>query len=60
MPVPNIIRELRKVLPDLLEARAKNLNEADTVRRTILVFADVLGYDRLDDISSEAQMNGGE
>ena len=58
MPIPNIRRPLRKYLPHLLEARDENLNEADTVRRLISVFVDVLGYDRLDDISSEAQMKG--
>ena len=58
MSVPNITRELRKILPRLIEARENNLNEADTVRRSIMLFADVLGYDRLDDISSEAQMKG--
>lgn len=58
MAVPNIMPELRKVLPRLIEARDQNLNEADTVRRLLLLFAEVLGYDRLDDISAEAQMKG--
>ncbi len=58
MAIQNITKPLRKYVRHLIEARDENLNEADTVRRIISVFADVLGYDRLEDISSEAQMKG--
>lgn len=53
---PNIRRPLRKMLPVLLKAQQDNLNEADTVQRLVMVFADVLGYDRLEEITPEAQV----
>lgn len=57
MPV-DIKKPLKKFLPFLLEAREKNLNEADTVQRLIKVFEEVLGYDAMTEISREAQMKG--
>jgi hypothetical protein len=57
MPVKiNIARDLRKCLPHLLKARDENLNEADTSRRIIKVFEDVLGYNGMTDISCEIEV----
>ncbi len=53
---PNIRRPLRKMVPVLLKAQQDNLNEADTVQRLVMVLADVLGYDRLEEITREAQV----
>ena len=54
----DIRKPLKKFLPHLQQARADNLNEADTVQRLIKVFEEVLGYDGLTDISREAEMKG--
>jgi len=51
--VPSIRGALRKVLPHLLRAQEQNLNEAETVRRVVKVFAEVLGYDDMSEISRE-------
>ena len=51
-----IRRPLKKFLPHLLQARSDNLNEADTVHRLVMMFEEVLGYDPITDISSEAKM----
>lgn len=53
---PEIDKPLKKFLPNLVDARTANLNEADTVQRIIRVFETVLGYDLLQDVSREAQM----
>lgn len=52
----DVRKPLKKFLPHLLKAKAENLNEADTVLRLINVFEEVLGYDPMEDISSEAKM----
>lgn len=52
MPV-DIRRPLKKLIPVLLKAREDNLNEADTVLRLVMFFEDVLGYNRLTDITRE-------
>ena len=52
MPV-DIRKQLKKLLPYLLQAQADKLNEADTVQRLIKFFEDVLGYDGMTDISRE-------
>lgn len=50
---PNIVRELKKYLPFLLQAKKDNLNEADTSQRVFKVFEDVLGYNPMTDIAKE-------
>jgi hypothetical protein len=52
----DIRKPLKQASRYLLEARDVGLNEADTVVRLRKFFEEVLGYDRLHDISSEAQM----
>jgi hypothetical protein len=49
---------LKTWIPQLLEARENNLNEADTLARITKVFEEVLGYDPLNEISREAQLKG--
>ncbi|MDP3014572.1 MAG: type I restriction enzyme HsdR N-terminal domain-containing protein [Candidatus Subteraquimicrobiales bacterium] len=44
---------LKKFLPKIIDAKEKNLNEADTRMRIRLLFAEVLGYDILEDITQE-------
>lgn len=55
---PDIRKPLKKFLPHLIEAREKNLNEADTIQRIEKLFELVLGYDILGDVSREAQLKG--
>lgn len=55
---PSIRASLKKVLPYLLQAQQENLNEADTVRRVVKVFEDVLGYDGMTEISRESLIKG--
>jgi hypothetical protein len=52
----NIRKSLRRFAPHFAQAREAGLNEADTVHRLRKFFEEVLGYDALEDISSEAQM----
>lgn len=52
----DIKKPLKKLLPHLLQAKADNLNEADTVQRLVKVFEEVLGYDAMTDISSETKL----
>lgn len=52
----DIRRPLKKFLPHLLQAKADNLNEADTVQRIIKVFEDVLGYSTLTEITRESNI----
>jgi predicted type IV restriction endonuclease len=47
-------RALKKFLPHLLQGKADNLNEADTLQRIIKVFEDVLGYSTLSEITRES------
>ena len=54
----DIRKPLRKFTPILIDARDERLNEADTVQRICHFFDKVLGYDRLRDISREAEMKG--
>lgn len=49
-------KPLKKILPHLLQAKADNLNEADTVQRLIKVLEEVFGYDLLTDITREKQV----
>lgn len=53
---PDIRKDLKRFSPMLLEARAKELNEADTVLRLCKFFEAVLGYDGIEDISREANL----
>ena len=52
----NIVHGLRKYVPHLLKAQQDNLNEADTLKRIVKVFEDVLGYDSLTEISRELEV----
>lgn len=54
----DVKKSLKKMLPHLLQARADNLNEADTIIRLIKTFEEVLGYDAMSEISREAEMKG--
>jgi hypothetical protein len=56
MTLPNIRKQLRRIAPQFIQAREASLNEADTVDRLRRFFEEVLGYDPLDDITSETQM----
>ena len=49
----DIRHPLKKLIPILLKAKEENLNEADTLVRLVMVFEDVLGYDRLTQITRE-------
>ncbi len=49
----DIRHSLKKLIPVLLKAKEDNLNEADTVLRLVMVFDDVLGYNRLTEITRE-------
>jgi predicted type IV restriction endonuclease len=56
---PSSIRPaFRKIAPFLIQAAEQSLNEADTVRRVVKVFEDVLGYDGMTEISREALIKG--
>jgi hypothetical protein len=52
----DIRRPLRKFLPYLLQAKADNLNEADTVQRVIRFFENVLAYSAMTEISRESNI----
>lgn len=52
----NIEKPLKKLLPHLIKAREDNLNEADTRQRIAKVLEEVLGYDPMSEITSEAQI----
>jgi len=52
----DIRKPLKQLLPLLLRAREEDLNEADTVRRLIKVFEDVLGYEDMTEITQESQV----
>lgn len=51
-----IRKPLKKLIPHLLKAQEDNLNEADTVQRIVMVLEQVLGYDRLTEITREKQV----
>jgi hypothetical protein len=53
---PDIRKDLKRFAPMLLDAKAKELNEADTVLRLCRFFETVLGYDGIEDISREANL----
>ncbi len=53
----DIRKPLKKFLPYLLKAQEENLNEADTRQRIGKVFEDVLGYNIIEDLSREQQIN---
>jgi hypothetical protein len=56
---PPLIRTaFRKIAPFLSQAAEQNLNEADTVRRVVKVFEDVLGYDGMTELSRESLIKG--
>ncbi len=55
----DIQKPLKKILPHLLQAREANLNEADTVKRIVRMFEDVLGYNIMTEITRESQIKGG-
>src|SRR2546426_437707 len=52
----SIEKPLKKLLPHLIKAREDNLNEADTRQRIGKVLEEVLGYDPMSEITSEAQI----
>ncbi len=52
----DIRKALKKYVPILLKAQADNLNEADTVRRVVKVFEEILGYDGLEEITRETSI----
>ena len=52
----NLVQPLKKILPTLLAAQEHNLNEADTRIRIVKVLSDVLGYDEMNDITSEQRI----
>lgn len=52
----DIRKPLKKFLPHLVQAKADNLNEADTVQRIIKVFEDVLEYSALSEITRESNI----
>jgi len=52
----DVKRALKRFLPHLVQAKADNLNEADTVQRIIKVFEDVLGYSTLTEITRESNI----
>jgi len=52
----DIRRALKKFAPNFIQAREDGLTEADTVDRVCLFFEEVLGYERLNDISHEVPM----
>jgi predicted type IV restriction endonuclease len=54
----NIRPALRKYSRNFVKMRDAKANESDTVARLRDFFADVLGYDRVTDISSETEMKG--
>jgi predicted type IV restriction endonuclease len=56
MATIDIRRPLKKFLPHLLQAKADNLNEADTVQRVIKVFESVLEYSALSEITRESNI----
>ena len=49
---------LKKFLPKIIDAKEKNLNEADTRMRIRLLFSEFLGYDILEDITQEHMVQG--
>jgi predicted type IV restriction endonuclease len=55
---PSIRGQMRKALPFLIQAQEQSLNEADTVRRAVKVFSDVLGYDDMNEITRETVIKG--
>jgi len=55
---PSIRPAFRKMAPFLIQAAEQSLNEADTVRRIVKVFEDVLAYDGMTEISREALVKG--
>jgi predicted type IV restriction endonuclease len=56
--VPNIRPALRKFVQHFIELRDTKANESNTVDRLRHFFEEVLGYDRVRDISSETEMKG--
>lgn len=58
MAAIDIRKALKKFLPHLIDAKAAQLREAETVQRIERLFEHVLEYDGLADISREAQVKG--
>ncbi len=56
--VPNIRTSLRKYARHFIELREAKANESDTVARLRDFFEEVLGYDKVKDISFETEMKG--
>lgn len=56
--VPNIKPALRKFSRQFNELRAQKANESNTVARLRRFFEEVLGYDGVNEISSETEMKG--
>ena len=56
MASSDVARALKKLVPVLIEAQERNLNEADTRLRVVRLLSDVLGYDELNELSSEQRV----
>ena len=56
--VPRIRNDLKKFARLFLAMRESNANESETVARLRKFFEDTLGYDGIEDISSEMEMKG--
>ncbi|MCH7573572.1 MAG: type I restriction enzyme HsdR N-terminal domain-containing protein [Candidatus Marinimicrobia bacterium] len=56
MSMPNIRPALKKIIPLMLRAQERNLNEADTRLRILKVLSDVLGYDEMREVTSEQRL----
>lgn len=54
MAAPDIRKPFKKLLPHLHQAKADNLNEADTVQRIIKVCEEAFGYDAMTEITRES------
>jgi hypothetical protein len=53
-----LVQGIKKFQEILTDAKNKDLNEADTVSIVAGVFADMLGYERYSEISSELNIKG--
>ena len=56
MAKSNVKQALKKLAPSLLDARDRNLNEADTRIRVVRLLADVLGYNEFNEITGEQRI----
>lgn len=52
----DIRKPVKKFLPHLLQGKADNLNEGDTVMRVVKFFEDILGYSAMTEITRESSI----